>query len=192
MGDARKRIRNRNRRRKQTWASRQRNVASSSAQLMVWLWAVLCNSELCEQSQPRSCCSSENDGHILYGCLSPHFQAKPPFKNTSLTVVVYCQAVKGPALFLLIPLLPSCVNVKCVQSMLSALLGPHWSAVFELACTSSSLSINTVLPLSSLCSQAHRNHNFFPPQQKQQELRKWAQKTGGWYRLCQAKLKVCL
>lgn len=134
MGDARKTIRNRNRRRKQTWASRQRNVASSSAQLMVWLWAVLCNSELCEKSQPRSCCSSENDGHILYGCLSPHFQAKP-FKNTSLTVVVYCQGVKGPALFLLIPLLPSCVNVKCVQSMLSALLGPHWSAVFELACT---------------------------------------------------------
>lgn len=50
-------------------------------------------------------------------------------------MVVYCQGVKGPALFLLIPLLPSCVNVKCVQSMLSALLGPHWSAVFELACT---------------------------------------------------------
>lgn len=53
-------------------------------------------------------------------------------KNTSLAVAVYCHAVKGAALFPFSPLAQR-LNVKSVQSVLQALLGTHWSGVFELA-----------------------------------------------------------
>lgn len=81
--------------------------------------------------------------HILRLLITP-FSSVAPFKNTSLPVAVHCQAVEGAAWFLLISLLPlvQCVNVKCVQSLLTALLGFLRSVVFELAGTATSLSIS--------------------------------------------------
>lgn len=111
--------------------------------------------------------------YILRLLITP-FPSRAPFKNSSLTVAVYCQAVTGAAPFPCSPL-AQCVNVKSVQSVLTALPGPLWSGVFELAAQPLAVLTCPWEPASTSCRSKGKED----------------QKTGGWYRPHHTELKMC-
>lgn len=176
MGDARSKTRRRRTRRRQTAASRQWNVASYSVWLIVGLWAIFCSAHSARLS--RSTGGSQGSAvavktTYIYFTAPYHPISKP---SPTPKHFINCGCVLPSSSTAAAPSLVSVlhVHVRSAQSMLTALLGAHWSEVLESAAQP---LLDTVL-LSILCSQVQES-----PAQQQRQQSSEIQKPGGGYGL---------